>query len=46
MGGAGSGFPQWLISLIVLASCSVLSIIMMDISRIVRYHVLRLQRKC
>ena len=46
MGGAGSGFPQWLISLIVLASCSVLSIIMMVISRIVRYHVLRLQRKC
>jgi hypothetical protein len=36
-GGGPAGIPQWVVSLIIMASCATLSLIMLAINRLIRY---------
>ena len=39
--GSGRGMPQWVVSLIIMASCAALSLVMLAINRLVRYVQMR-----
>ena len=41
VGNNAGGLPQWLVSIIILASCATFSVIIMVIGRVVRYYTSR-----
>ena len=39
--GRGRGMPQWVVSLIIMAACAALSLVMLAINRLIRYVQMR-----